>query len=201
MQNDGLRRIRRGVSSLEMTIAVVLAILCLTAIFRLFSNYSRSFLKVDNRIENIAEGWLTMRALADDLQMADVPEGDPRRWAESIKATGQGAVIWKRSGGALVEVSYTFQPQAGSLVRSVGGTRMALIPRRCRGFTFEPAFGAVVGSWPQRVSVHVRLVLENASAGAVVTPPPMELETTFVPECLNLRLQQSYVHQGVPSSL
>ncbi len=191
---------RDGVSTLEMLVATSLAILCLGAVIALFSHYSRSYRKVDTRIENISEAWLTMRALADDISSADVPDGDPTRWAEAIRISAGTAMIRKRAHGNLVEVSYAFQTETKSLIRSVGGTRMSLIRNRCASFSIEPIWGEMVGSWPQSVSVHVRMALDAPTQG-VPQSPPLELETTFIPECLNLRLQKRYVHQGSPDAL
>lgn len=195
----GARRQRRaGLTATEILVVIGLAVLCLGAIYRVFSHYSRSFLKIDHRIENLSEAWLTVRALTDDLMMADVPEGDVTRWREVIRVTDRGVVIRRRSQGRVVEVVYEADAQTRSLTRVVEGGQFPLIRQRCRRFICQPTFGEMVGSVPRQLTVALHLEIETASPPAGIPAPPLVLETSVSPDFLNLRLQGRYQHQGLP---
>lgn len=195
----GARRLRpAGLTATEILVVIGLAVLCLGAIHRVFSHYSRSFLKIDHRIENLSEAWLTVRALTDDLMMADVPDGDVTRWQEVVRVSEKGVVIQRRSQGRVVEAIYEADARTRSLTRVVEGVQFPLIRQRCRRFVCQPTFGEMVGSVPRQLTVTLHLEIETASPAAGISAPPLVLETSVSPDFLNLRLQGRYLHQGLP---
>ncbi|MBF0409253.1 MAG: hypothetical protein HQM10_18075 [Candidatus Riflebacteria bacterium] len=186
---------RKGFSAMEIMIAVVLAIGCMLILYKLFSHYSRFFIKLDNRIENISEAWLTAKALSEDLLMADVADGDISKWKDSIKVLVNGCSIKKRINGRITDVNYI---ASGSLIRTIEGAQTVLIKKSCKSFLFEPCFNDFVGSFPKRISVHVKFEITPDSSKGLPPSSPLTIETTFVPEFLNLRLRRKYFHQGLP---
>ncbi len=195
------RGIRRpaGISTIELLVGLAIFTMVASALYLVISHYSRSFLRLDDRVANVTEGWRVVQALQEDILAADLPAGDRQRWAEAIQGGADGCTLIRRSGGGLTTVSYVFDRTDHSLIRIADGQPRTLIQSRCREFLIQPEFaGATIGSPPHTIRVHLRLELEQPVTGPSRGFEPVVAETSLTPEFLNRRLNQEYLHEGMP---
>lgn len=188
-----------GITTVELLVGLAIFTMVSSALYMVISHYSRSFLRIDDRVANVAEGWRVVQALQEDILAADLPGGDRQRWAEAIQQTTDGCQLTRRSGGSLTTVSYVFDRSDHSLIRIADGAPRTLIQSRCREFVVQPGFtGATAGSPPHTIRVHLRLELEQPVTGPSRGFEPVVVETSLIPEFLNRRLNQEYLHEGMP---
>ncbi|MBF0545653.1 MAG: prepilin-type N-terminal cleavage/methylation domain-containing protein [Candidatus Riflebacteria bacterium] len=190
---------QKGFTLVELLVAITIFLLCTFAIYSVFSHYSRSFMKIDDHLENIAEGWLALRILGDDILSMDVPDGNTKKWQEAITESGNGCTISGHEGGTMTKVSYDFDQTNHSLKRIINGKVATLIRNRCRNFLCKPMFTISTNSTiPVAIRVQVNIELLSENKQMEKRDKSLIIENCFFPELINMRLRSEYFHQGFP---
>ena len=185
---------RRGLTAVEILVVVAVMSVVTLGLYRFFNHYTRTYLRVDDRMAHVVEAWQVLRYLGDDLQAVDFPAGDRARWRDVLQETADGYEMQVRAGGSLQKVVYRFDAAAGKIWRTSGGKTHPVL--RNSGQEFAIAMDAVdpgpTGE-PRRLDFRVRLVLKNPTKMAEAHKA-LEVSTSIVPEFLNRRLAARYVH-------
>ncbi|MBF0501520.1 MAG: type II secretion system protein [Candidatus Riflebacteria bacterium] len=210
-------RFRRNIDRCATTLIEVLVVLSILglafgAIYKFFQHYTSSYVKIDDKLESVAEGWQVMRMLKDDLLTADCPSnGDITRWKETLKNSSPDSntgifEISRRYDDQLGTTSYHLNRKKGDITREerFPGKSLRssqLLQNRCSTFSIdlmtEPAV-VPPGSSPRTIYFRVHLELGNVS-NPKATSVPLILDTNIIPIFLNQRLSHHYVHEGMPN--
>ncbi|NLI75673.1 MAG: hypothetical protein GX442_04430 [Candidatus Riflebacteria bacterium] len=186
---------------IEMLVAFGLFLLIAFAVYRVFSQYSGSYVRTDDRLESVTEAWQVLRTLREDLAFADLPEGDPTRWAHLVQADTGGFGLVRRNGASRVAVFYRWDRQTGNLRREEeGGRQNSLLQARCLGLdvglgTWPEGGSLPAGQIPQRIWFTLRLELGQPVRRKDM-PSPFVLETTVLPVMANQSLHRRFPASG-----
>jgi hypothetical protein len=185
----------------EVLLALLLFGLVSSAIYHVLFQYSRSFLLVSEKLENVAEGWQIMRMLNDDLSCADIPDSEDKNWSQAVHFSDQVLTIQRRRDGDISRVTYLFDPDVGNVVREEGGKRVLFVRTRCKSFSLVTREITPSGKpLPTKIYYHVKLDLGEPRTPR--TPgKPVTLEANIIPVFLNLRLRKTYLHSGLPPEI
>jgi len=194
-----MTRAAKGFTAVELLVVLSIAATVGTVLFMAFSNYSRSFMRIDDRLENASRGWLIVQAIQEDILSLDVPDGDIKRWQEAVKETADGCLLTRRGQSGTTTVSYNYDKQERSLSRSLNGETRVLIKNRCGDFVMRPEFatgdnGEIDGIF----KIYLKIKLEEPNNAQNRGFEPLLIEINLVPELLNRRLHHEYFHAGIP---
>ena len=156
------------------------------------------YLKVLDKMENVAEGWQIVRLLNDDLVCADLLPEEIASLTPGPLASGGTMTIRRRRGKTLSPVVYRIDPVSGDVTREEGEKKFRFLAARCRQFDVERCIQPFGTSGRQRsvffrVKLNIGEVRERAESAK-----PVEVETRIFPLFLNLRLHSRYRHEGFP---
>jgi len=185
----------RGYSLTEILVVLTLLIVVFGALYLVFAQYSRTYLRVSDHSENIAETWQVQTLLQDDLQAADCPEKDPKRAGEAVQITPGGVTILCRNDETLATVTYAWASATGDLTRTDAQQSWVLLRGRCRAFEVQACPRRLDGG-PERLGFALRV--EIGTGERADQARPQVLETTVFPLFLNQRVQHTYMHEGMP---
>jgi len=197
---------REGAGTTLIELLVVLSLFGLVsgAIYTFFQHYASSYVKIDDKLESVTEGWQVMRMLKDDLLFCDSPGGDPALWESTLTRISPGELeIIRRYGDQTGTVTYHFDSRKGDISREERAPgksprNLSLLRNRCK--TFQVSLNrspnvVPAGKTPERVYFKVFLELGNVSRPKG-TSVPLGIETNIIPIFLNQRLNHGYVHDG-----
>ncbi len=192
------RRCRHALTVVEMLVVVVVLSLVTFVLYRFFSHYSQTYLRVDERMEHVVQAWQVMRYLGDDLQNADFPASDTASWRDVLQPRSDGWDLTVRDFQTISQVTYKFDPVAGNLFRVQGGATKTLLQGNCKEFGLHAQVTMVPpATTPTRLEFAVKLSLKNPRQ-THEQHLPLSLETIIVPEMLNRKLRRTYQHVGLP---
>lgn len=192
---------RTGLTLVEMLVVLLILGIVSTAVYRFFSRYFFSYVKVDERVESLSETWQVTRSIFDDAWCLDLPDGDPKKWQQVITKTGNGFSLARRRGSAIVQVQYLADPKTGDVFREEGGKRTSLLRNRCRELHLEFVPTIETGATePSSGHIAVRLLLgdPDTAKDGIRNPASFSFSMTVFPVFLNQRLRGTYIHQGLP---
>jgi hypothetical protein len=189
---------RAAFSAIEMLVVIGIFTVVSIALYSFFSHYTRTFVRIDERLEQVVEAWQVLRHLGDDLQSVDFPDGDRARWADILQRQPDGFIVQTRTLLGRQAIQYRFDPASGNLVRVEGGKTKLLLQNRCKAFEVQMQHTlAAPATMPIRLEFQVKLVLQNPKKTAETTHP-LEMDTILIPEFLNRTLTRRYHHTGLP---
>ncbi len=196
-----------GVTLMEVLIVFTLFGLVSTTIYRFFQHYATSYVKIDDKLENIAEGWQILRMLKDDLSTCECPNGDVNLWRETVKTLGKdGYEIVRRCDDKFGTVIYNFDGKKGDISRDERlpdkpPRSASLLRNRCSVFRIsvvtEPP-EIQPKKKPTKIYFRVHLELGNVTKSKE-TLAPLVIDTNIFPVFLNQNLNHRYIHQGLPN--
>jgi len=111
----------KGFSLVEILVALSIASLLMLGFYRFLFQYSRSYLRIIEKAENVAEVWQVFRYLNEDICNSDFLDGDCKNWSEYLKVneekgelivTGKDFVyVFDKNTGTLSSLSFASSVQ------------------------------------------------------------------------------------------
>jgi hypothetical protein len=173
------------------------------ALYQFLHHFTSSYMKIDDKLESVTEGWQILRVLKDDLVASDAPDGDPERWDEVIRPLGEGGFeIIRRCDDQLGSIIYYFDQQKGNISREEqfpgkASRKMPLMQNRCLSFEITPVTQpTTVTETPEKLLFQVHLELGNVSRPKD-TSKTLVIDTHVIPVFLNQKLNHRYIHQDI----
>ena len=193
----------RGLTLVEIIVVTAIFGIVSGALYQFLHHFTSSYIKIDDKLESVTEGWQILRVLKDDLVASDAPDGDPERWNEVIRPLGEGGFeIIRRCDDQLGSIIYYFDRQKGNVSREEqlpgkASRKTPLMQNRCLSFEITPVTQpATVTETPEKLLFQVHLELGNVSRSKD-TSKTLVIDTHVVPVFLNQKLNHRYIHQDV----
>lgn len=181
----------RGFSLIEIIISITIASLLLLVFCRFLFQYSRSYLRIIEKAENVAEVWQVFRYLNEDICNSDFPEGDCSKASGYLQVNEENTefAFYRRYNDKLQRVVYSFDATSGSLKRSEEDKTVFLLRDRCKSFSLD-LFSDNSGNASMPASIGFKISLE---AGRVNPDqqhgPAQNFSTCFFPVFANMKLK------------
>ncbi|MEW6708407.1 MAG: prepilin-type N-terminal cleavage/methylation domain-containing protein [Candidatus Riflebacteria bacterium] len=197
---------RKGFSLIEALIAVSIFSLVSFAIYQTVWQYSRSYMKTDDKLENLAEAWQILRLIQEDFDYSDFPDGDIEKWKGFITSNSGSFSVNRRYENDLVSVCYRFDSKRGDLYRKEGdNVEKRFLDGRLKEILIipvtKPSLDQLTGdSRPWSIHFRVKLVIAN-SHDARDNAAPIELESIITPSFSNLRLKGEFFPKLLPEEI
>ncbi|MFZ2960596.1 MAG: prepilin-type N-terminal cleavage/methylation domain-containing protein [Candidatus Ozemobacteraceae bacterium] len=189
---------RNGFSMVELLFVLLLFGLVSGGIYRFLFQYSRGYLKVTDKMENVAEGWQILRLLNDDLTCSEIPDTEKDTLEKDDLITDGEFVIQRRREKNISKVIYRIEKSTGNVSREEDAHKIRFLHARCKEFKigrYLKPFGKT-GNQKNvfyRVKLDIGDFKENRDSAKSVS-----IETCIFPIFLNLQLRKRYVHEGFP---
>jgi len=177
---------------IEILVSITIASLLLLGIYRFLFQYSRSYLRIVEKAENISEVWQVFRYLSEDLCNSDFPEGKCENWADylAVNENGSEYTFYRRQNAQLKKVVYRFDKDSGSLKREDGTKSIILLKDRCKSFSLAISHDETTNKAGQPESIRFRVTLEAGRPDPGQRHgPPQCFSTFFFPIFANLKLK------------
>jgi hypothetical protein len=184
---------------MEILVVLILFGLVSTAIYRFLYQYSRGYLKVTEKMENVAEGWQLLRLLNDDLVFSDLPGFSMKTWETADLVQQNRLPISRRRGKDISRVTYEIDKETGNISREENGKKIRFLNARCKEFSVGRGIKPTEKqNNRQDLFYRVKLAIGEIRETSE-TAKPVSIETLIFPTFLNRKVQSRYVHEGFPA--
>ncbi|MBF0409831.1 MAG: hypothetical protein HQM10_20990 [Candidatus Riflebacteria bacterium] len=182
----------------ELIVAVGIFAVMTGVLYKFFQHYSRLYMKVDDKVESVAEAWQLSRILIEDLQCVDFPDGDPSKWKEILTISADGAFnFFRRKSEKIEKVVIVYDEKKGLISRESGSKFLNLMKNRCRKFELKVVSEPENATAPTSIHFDLNFELENR-VKQLDQATPVILNRKIFPVFLNLKLKGEFVQKGIP---
>ncbi|MBF0546637.1 MAG: prepilin-type N-terminal cleavage/methylation domain-containing protein [Candidatus Riflebacteria bacterium] len=192
------RNRQRAFTLLELIITLAIFVSIASILYDFVWHYFRSYVQVDEKIENEAETWQIVNSLQTDLSFCDFPDGTPQTWEGLLATTSTGFRINKQKSGVRIPVEYKYDRVRGDLFKEEDGRNYSITRNRLKNFLVEMKVEKPEGrEIPAKIWFH--LVIEPGKIGTSSVPlGTFVYETQIFPYFINKKLNSKFWETGIP---
>ncbi|MBU1108441.1 MAG: prepilin-type N-terminal cleavage/methylation domain-containing protein [Candidatus Riflebacteria bacterium] len=191
----------KGFSLVEILVALSIASLFMLGFYRFLFQYSRSYLRIIEKAENVAEVWQVFRYLNEDICNSDFLDGDCKNWSEYLKVNEEKTEFsfYRRHNDKLQKIVYHFDSAAGSLKREDETRSIFLLKDRCKLFSLDLLQGESgdTASMPGNIGFKISLEAGRLNSDQRYGPA-QSFSTYFFPVFANMKLKSVYNKKAWP---
>ena len=193
-----------GFTLIELIVTSVIFLLLTGVVYQTTWQYFQSYMKTDEKLENLSEAWQALRIIKEDISFADFPTGEPSSWRDFVVPDNNSFTVNRRRDNAMKQVKFTYDLKKGILSRTEDGQKtQTFLRERLRNLIIQvktrPDVNSLkAGALPDAIFIHIRLELsKNKKKDA----KPLVLDTLVVPNFANLKLQKKFCSESLPEAI
>lgn len=182
----------KGFSLIEILVSLAIASVLMLGIYRFLFQYSRSYLRIIEKAENVSEVWQVFRYLNEDICNSDFPDGEREKWGNYLTVNDNKTEFsfYRRHNDQLQKIVYRFDPATGSLKREEESRSTFLLRDRCKLFSLDIINDEAGDNASMPESIGFKITLE---AGRLDPDqrhgPAQSFSTYFFPIFANMKLK------------
>ncbi|MBF0545642.1 MAG: prepilin-type N-terminal cleavage/methylation domain-containing protein [Candidatus Riflebacteria bacterium] len=189
-------KLNRAFSLVELVLAISLFSIISIVLYNFFQHYSRSYFRIDDKIESVTEAWQLLRFINEDLFCCDFPDADPKKWSSVIEQIPSGGYqLWRRRSDKLEKITYNFDEKKGQISREENGKFINMMNNRCKQFSIVSISNP--SDNPKEIYFELEFELENMNKKPE-SYIPLKIKRKIFPVFLNFKLRKGFVFEGLP---
>lgn len=192
---------RHGFTLIEIIVTSVIFLLLTGVVYQTTWQYFRSYMKTDEKLENLSEAWKALRIIKEDISFADFPDDDTSKWGLFVEPGTNSYKLYRRRNGKMEKIVYRYDFTKGILSRTEDGKTMTFLKERLKFIDMQVVTrpdGLIAGTLPDAIFVHIRLELANSRKKDA---KPFVLDMIVVPNFANFKLQKKFCSEALPEAI